>query len=119
MKKTVVIGASPNETRYSYKAVIKLKKYGHEVIGLGIKNGTIKNIDIITDKPKLSDIDTVTMYVGAKNQEGWIEYILELKPKRIIFNPGTENRDFINIAKEKGIEVLSTCTLILLDSGGY
>ena len=119
MKKTVVIGASPNETRYSYKAVKKLNKYGHEVIPLGIRKGKIENFEIITEKPALSNVHTVTMYVGTQNQENWIDYIYSLKPERIIFNPGTENPDFINEAKLKGIEVLTTCTLILLDSGGF
>lgn len=119
MKKTVVIGASPNEMRYSYKAVRKLNKYNHEVIPLGIRKGKIDEFDIITEKPELIDIDTVTMYVGPQNQNTWINYILRLNPKRIIFNPGTENYDFIDKAKENGIEVLQTCTLILLDSGRY
>ncbi len=119
MKKTVVIGASPNEARYSNMAVRKLTKYGHEAIPLGIREGSINNIKIITNRPELTDIHTVTMYVGSQNQEDWIEYIYSLAPKRIIFNPGTENTDFINDARKKGIEVLVTCTLILLDSGGF
>jgi len=119
MKKTVVIGASPNATRYSYKAVRKIDKYGHEVVPLGIRKGEINGKEIITEKPVLTDIDTVTMYVGPQNQGNWIEYIYSLNPKRIIFNPGTENFDFISEAREKGIEVLTTCTLILLDSGGF
>ena len=119
MKKTVVIGASPNEARYSNMAVRKLAKYGHEAIPLGIRTGEIIGKEIITDRPTLTDIDTVTMYVGPQNQENWIDYIYSLNPKRIIFNPGTENSDFINDARKKGIDVLTTCTLILLDSGGF
>lgn len=119
MKKTVVIGASPNEARYSNMAVRKLTKYGHEAIPIGIRKGEINGKEIITDRPALTDVHTVTMYVGPQNQENWIEYIYRLNPKRIIFNPGTENYDFIDNARKKGIEVLTTCTLILLDSGGF
>ena len=119
MKKTVVIGASPNEARYSNMAVHKLHNYGHEVVPLGIRKGNIDNFEIITDKPTLTDINTVTMYVGPQNQDDWIEYIFSINPKRIIFNPGTKNNYFIDEARKKGIEVLITCTLVLLDSGGY
>ena len=119
MKRTIVIGASPNSSRYSYKAVNKLIDFGHNAIPLGVKKGFINDVAIINDKPKIENIDTVTIYIGVKNQEEWIDYVLNLNPKRIIFNPGTENPAFIKKAEEKNIEVLQTCTLILLDSGNF
>ncbi len=118
--KTLVIGASANPERYSYKAVVMLNEYGHEVIPLGIREGKIKNMNIIKDKPDVSDIDTVTMYVAQKHQVEFYDYILEkIKPRRIIFNPGTENFEFQKMAKEKNIMVQAACTLVLLSSGQY
>ncbi len=119
MKKTIVIGASENTSRYSNMAVKKLIEYGYEVVPLGIKNGKIGNLEIITNKPKLVDIDTITLYVGEKKQVEWIDYILTINPKRLIFNPGTENKEFIKIAKDKGIEVKQACTLVMLDFGQF
>ena len=118
-KPTVVIGASSNPERYSYKATVKLKNNGHSVYPLGIKEGAINESIILTDKPKLADIHTVTLYVGPKNQPDWFEYIYSLKPKRIIFNPGTENADFLKKTKSKGIECIEACTLVMLGIGNY
>ncbi|MDF2448546.1 MAG: CoA-binding protein [Bacteroidota bacterium] len=113
-KTTVVIGASPSPDRYSYKATISLLNYGHKVYPVGLRNGKIHDLDIITDKPALKDVDTVTLYVGPANQHAWIDYILSLKPKRIIFNPGTENNEFEKLAQSEGIETLRACTLVML-----
>lgn len=118
-KPTVVIGASPNTDRYSYKATISLQNHQHTVFPIGIRPGKINNLEIITNKPALNDIDTVTLYVGPDNQPNWYEYILSLKPKRIIFNPGTENSEFEKIATDNQIEVLNACTLVLLSIGQY
>ena len=90
-KKTVVIGASENEDRYANRAVRKLKAYGHDVVALGLREGQIEGVKIHKDKPVLENVDTVTMYVGEKNQPPLYDYILSLQPKRIIFNPGAEN----------------------------
>jgi len=117
--KTLVIGASPNPERYSNKAVRLLKRYGHEVIPLGIRKGDIKGIQILTERPDFKDVHTVTMYVGVKNQSPYYDYILSLEPKRIIFNPGTENMEFIRLADEKGIETVQNCTLVMLSRGLY
>ena len=119
MKKTVVIGASENPDRYSNKAMLSLKKHGHQVIGLGIKEGEVAGIKILTNKPQLTDIDTVTLYVGTKNQAEWIDYVLNLNPKRIIFNPGTENQEFYSKATQKGIECVEGCTLVMLSIGNF
>ena len=118
-RKTVVIGASDNTERYSYLAVLNLYKGGHEVEAVGIKEGEVDGIKIQTGFPEIKDVDTVTIYVGAKNQPSWYDYILSLKPNRIIFNPGAENPEFEKIASEKGIEVTVACTLVMLSIGNY
>jgi len=118
-KPTVVIGASPNTDRYSYKATDSLQKHNHTVYPLGIRNGKINDLDIIVDKPVLENIDTVTLYVGPDHQGPWMDYIFSLKPKRIIFNPGTENPEFEALAESKGIEALEACTLVLLSIKEY
>ena len=119
MKKTVVIGASPNPARYSYMATNMLSEKGHEVIPVGIRKGKINSHDIFVDQPVVENIDTVTLYVGPQNQGYWEEYIFSLNPKRIIFNPGTENSDFEKKVREKGIESIRACTLVMLSIGSY
>lgn len=118
-KPTAVIGASPNADRYSYKATISLQRHGHTVYPVGIKKGKINGLTLITDKPSIENIDTVTLYVGPAHQPYWTEYIIALKPKRIIFNPGTENPEFQALAESLGIEVLEACTLVMLSIGEY
>jgi uncharacterized protein len=118
-KPTVVIGASPDPSRYSYKAVRMLQDHRHTVYGVSLKKGEINGLTIETGKPHFQNIHTVTLYVGTRNQESWIDYILSLKPKRIIFNPGTENPEFYRRAEEQGIECVEGCTLIMLSIGAY
>ena len=118
-KPTVIIGASPNEERYSYKATMRLKKHGHTVFPVGLREGKIEGETVLTNKPQLKDIDTVTLYVGAQNQPAWYDYILSLQPKRLIFNPGAENKELFDIASSKGIECLEACTLVMLSIGNY
>ena len=118
-KPTVVIGASSNTDRYSYKATDSLQKHQHTVYPIGIKSGKINDLDIIIDKPPLENIDTVTLYVGPDNQKDWMDYIFSLNPKRIIFNPGTENSEFEKLAASKGIEATEACTLVLLSINQY
>lgn len=121
MKKTVIIGATTNPARYAYLAARMLTEYRHEIVPVGIKDGAVfgKEILNIFDRPKIDGVDTVTLYIGPQRQPEHIDYILGLKPKRIIFNPGTENDDFIRRAEEKGIEVLEACTLVMLRSNQY
>jgi uncharacterized protein len=119
MKKTIVLGASSNPERYAYKATKKLKDYGQEVIPMGIKKGEIDGITIQNDTPQYEGIDTITLYLNAENQKPYYDYIFSLKPKRIIFNPGTENIELMRMAKEKGIETEIACTLVLLSLGEY
>jgi predicted CoA-binding protein len=118
-KTTAIIGAVPNPERYSYKATVSLKQHGHKVYPIGLRPGKIMDLEIATDKPVLADVDTVTMYVGPQNQHYWIDYVLSLKPKRIIFNPGAENPEFEAIASSKGIECMEACTLVMLSIGNY
>lgn len=119
MKKTLVIGASTNPSRYGYLAVEKLLQHDHEVVPMGVKKGSIFDLKILNDRPILEDIDTVTLYINPKIQESYYDYILSLKPKRIIFNPGTENITLVNLAKEQGIEPVIACTLVMLSIGDY
>ena len=118
--KTVVIGASTNPSRYSFKATNMLIKYNHEVIPVGIKKGNIEGLEILNNKPKINDVDTVTLYISAKNQFEYYDYIINvLNPRRIIFNPGTENDELEKLAKEKNIEASIACTLVLLSTDQY
>ena len=118
-KKTVVLGASVNPQRYSYMAVLWLLENDHEVVPVGIKDGEISGIKINKGEPELKDVHTVTLYLSAKNQEPYINYILSLNPSRIIFNPGAENPKLKRKAEEKNIETLEACTLTMLSTGYY
>lgn len=119
-KKTVVFGASPNIDRTSYTAVNKLRQNNHHVIALGIRAGKIGDVEILTNWPKIIDnLHTITLYIGPKNQPQHYNYLIGLKPKRIIFNPGTENEELINLAKKNNIQVEIACTLVMLSLGIY
>ena len=119
MKKTLILGASDNTSRYAYKAARMLKSYGHPVVNVGIREGEVLGEPIHTDKPVMNDIDTVTLYVGTNNLPFWFDYILSVKPKRIIFNPGTEHPELWKLAKANGIEPIEGCTLVMLSIGVY
>ncbi|AMR26208.1 CoA-binding protein [Hymenobacter psoromatis] len=119
LMKTLVLGATDNPDRYAYKAVHSLKNHGHEVVPVGIRKGRVAGQAIHTDRPQEADIDTVTLYVGPQNQPNWYEYILSLKPRRIIFNPGTENPELEQKAQAQGIMTEEACTLVMLSVGQY
>lgn len=119
MKKTLVLGASDNPQRYSFLAVKKLKSHGHAVVAIGRKIARIDEIHIVTGMPHHTDIDTVTLYLNPTNQELYYDYILSLNPKRIIFNPGSENPELESLAKNKDIETLEACTLVMLATHRY
>lgn len=119
MKKTVVLGATPNSARYAYLATMRLVQYGHDVVPLGIREGNIAGIEIQKGMPPLEGVDTVTLYLNAGRQREYYDYILSLKPKRIIFNPGAENPELKKLADEKGIETVEGCTLVMLSIGVY
>lgn len=121
MKKTIVIGASPEKSRYSNLVCRMLSDAGIEFVPVGIKHGEIEGQKImdLRDKPAIEQVHTVTLYLSPKNQVEWYDYILNLLPKRIIFNPGTENMEFAEIANAKGIETEFACNLVLLRTGQF
>lgn len=119
IKKTVVLGASDNPSRYSYVAVEKLIRYGHPVIAIGKKTGHVANTAITTERPEEKEVDTVTLYLNPANQKQYYDYIISLHPKRIIFNPGAENKELYDLVKANGIEPVQACTLVLLGTGQY
>jgi predicted CoA-binding protein len=118
-KKTLVLGASTNPARYSNLAIKKLRSHEHPVIGVGKRKGTVDDVKIETDHILVQGIDTVTLYLNPTNQKEYYDYILDMKPKRIIFNPGTENEELMRKAKENNIEAMEACTLVLLSTGQY
>jgi len=119
MKKTLVLGASLNPSRYSYLAINRLVKYGHPVEAVGLKKGVVSGVHISTEKEFFDEIDTVTLYLNPQRQEQYYDYILSLKPNRVIFNPGTENPELYKILQENDIAYEVACTLVLLGTNQY
>lgn len=114
MKPTLVIGASENPERYAFKAMNMLLDYHHTVYGYGLKAGRVRDIEFMTEYVPV-DVHTVTLYVGAKNQTPELKnYIESLQPRRVIFNPGTENPEWESALEKKGIHAEEACTLVLL-----
>jgi predicted CoA-binding protein len=118
-KLTVVLGASPNPGRYSYLAVTRLVAKGHPVLAIGKRDGHIGDTPITKEHPLPENVDTVTLYMNPVLQKEYYDYIFRLHPKRIIFNPGTENDDLAEQAESKGIEPVEACTLVMLSTGQY
>jgi uncharacterized protein len=120
-KKTVIIGATTNQSRYAYLAAGMLTEYKHPIIPVGIKQGEVYGEKILpmNDRPVIEGVDTVTLYIGPQHQPEHYDYILSLKPKRVIFNPGTENDEFEKLIETSGAEALEACTLVMLRSGQY
>ncbi|MFW5758978.1 MAG: CoA-binding protein [Bacteroidota bacterium] len=118
-KTTLVLGASPSPTRYAYKAVKKLTKYGHKVVAIGKVEAEIDSVKIVKEMVEIPDLHTVTIYLNPGKQEPYLDYIMGLKPKRIIFNPGSYNSKLEKMAEQQGIEVLEDCTLIMLDTDEF
>lgn len=119
VKKTLIIGASTDPSRYSYLAANRLLNHKHEIELLGRNVGEIAGNQIHTEKENFENIDTVTMYISPKHQSEYYEYVANLKPRRVIFNPGTENQVFEDFLKEKEIEPIEACTLVMLATGQY
>ena len=117
--KTLIIGASDNPERYAYKAAERLLAHGHEIELLGLRPKTVFGQTIDTEHKNYADIDTVTLYIGPQRQPEYYQYVVSLKPRRVIFNPGTENEEFYKILKENNIESEIACTLVLLGTGQY
>ena len=118
-KKTLVLGASPNPGRYSYLAVLRLRAHDHPVVAIGKRIGKVADVEIHKDHLPEADVDTITLYLNPNNQIEYYDYILNLQPKRIIFNPGTENDALIEKAKQNNIQPVIACTLVMLSTGQY
>ena len=119
MKKTIILGATTNPSRYAYEAARRFTEEGIDFIPVGIKKGKVFDQEIVNDKQLIQDVDTITLYVGPTRHEEWEDYILKTKPKRLIFNPGTENTSLAQKAKNEGIEPIFACTLVMLSVGYY
>ena len=118
-KKTLVLGASDNPSRYSNLAIKRLRNAGHPVVAIGRKTAVVADVQIGTTQTPVPDIDTVTLYLNPDHQTAYYDYILSLSPRRIIFNPGTENEAFEELARSRNIETLEACTLVLLTTNQY
>ena len=118
-KKTLVLGASDNPSRYSFLAVNKLRLNGHPVVAIGRKAGRVGDVNIDTEKGPEDDVDTVTLYLNPTHQQEYYDYILSLHPRRIIFNPGAENEELEKLAQQQHIQTMEACTLVLLSTGQY
>lgn len=119
MKKTVVLGATPNPERYAFLAVRSLLRHRHAVVPVGSRPGNVDGQAIETGQPAVDDVDTITLYLRDVNQRPYYDYILALRPKRIIFNPGTENSELEALAHKNDIEIVHGCTLVMLSTGQY
>jgi len=118
-KKTLVIGASTKSERYSNQAIRLLRRYDYPVEAIGLRSGQVADVEFKTGFPELDGIHTITMYIGAARQYMYYNYLMGLKPKRIIFNPGTENDEFSELLEKQNIEVVEHCTLVMLNSGFF
>jgi hypothetical protein len=118
-KTTLVLGASENPERYSNKAIKMLRKHGHDVSAVGKDAGKVEDVIIHTMANSEWKVDTVTLYLNPQLQKSYYDEILKLKPRRIVFNPGTENEELKKLAELNGIEAAEACTLVLLSTGQY
>lgn len=119
LKKTLIIGASENLERYSNKAIRKLRESDYEVVAIGAKKGKVMDVEFSPEKIPFKDIDTISLYINPKIQKEYYKYILSLHPKRIIFNPGTENEELSKLAGKQGVISENACTLVLLSTQQY
>ena len=116
---TLVVGVSPGADRYANLAVRQLVSHGHPVVAIGLRAGESDGVPILTGTPDLADVDTITLYLNPTRQGPLIDYFLSLRPRRILFNPGTENAAFAARARASGIDCVVGCTLIMLGAGTY
>ena len=118
--KTAVIGVTPNADRYAFKAVTKLTDHNFPVVALGFRNGEVAGNQIIKNWPtEIADLKVISMYIGPARQPDFYDYLINLNPKKIIFNPGTENEEFYQKLNTAGIDYEEACTLVLLSTGMY
>ena len=118
-KKTLVLGASLKPQRYSNIAINRLVTYNHDVVAIGLREGSVAGIDIDTNLMPYADVHTITLYLNPERQKAYYDYIISLQPERIIFNPGTENKEFQNVLKQNNIYFEESCTLVLLGTNQY
>ncbi|OQY95917.1 MAG: CoA-binding protein [Sphingobacteriales bacterium UTBCD1] len=118
-KKTLVLGASDNPSRYSNIAIHRLREKDHPVVAIGRSKTLVSDVPVSDSKISISDIDTVTLYLNPSHQGQYYDYILSLKPRRIIFNPGAENPELYDLAKKEGIDPVNACTLVMLSTNQY
>jgi len=118
-KKTLVLGASDNPSRYSYLAIQRLRQHDHPVVAIGRKHSRVGDVAIEKEQKPFDNIDTITFYLNPSRQKEYYDYIISLKPKRLIFNPGAENEELVQLAKKNNIKTLEACTLVLLSIGQY
>ncbi len=118
-KKTLVLGASTKPDRYAYKAITMLVDKGHSVLAIGQNAGEVTGIKIQTKAIPLKNIDTVSLYLNPLRQKDYYNYIVEAQPKRVIFNPGTENPEFYQLLQLNNIKVEVACTLVLLTTNQF
>jgi len=118
-KKTLVLGASENPARYSNLALLRLQSHQHPVVAIGKKKGAVGHVPIEDEKMDWKGVDTVTLYLNPTHQKEYYDYILSLKPNRIIFNPGAENNELAELASRQGIKPVEACTLVMLATNQY
>ncbi|GAK76937.1 CoA-binding protein [Nonlabens ulvanivorans] len=118
-KKTLVLGASLKEERYSNIAIYRLRKFNIETVAIGMRTGMVDDVKIHKELLPFIGVDTVTLYLNAQRQPQYYDYIISLKPQRVIFNPGTENPEFYEKLNQAGIASEVACTLVLLGTGQY
>lgn len=118
-KKTLVIGASENPERYSHKAIFMLREHGHPVVAIGGRSGQVGDVHFGKEKIDFPNLNTVTLYLNPERQKDYYDYIINLHPERVIFNPGTENPEFENRLKNANIVPVEACTLVLLSTGQF
>ncbi|MFI5217924.1 MAG: CoA-binding protein [Bacteroidia bacterium] len=119
MKKTLVIGASENPSRYSHLAILRLREKEYPVFAIGKKRGKIADVDIVTGKTEVENLHTITIYLNPVNQKEYFDYIIQLKPERVIFNPGAENPELVTFLNQNNIKYMDACTLVMLATGEF
>ncbi|NRD20614.1 CoA-binding protein [Winogradskyella eckloniae] len=118
-KTTLVIGASLKPERYSNKAIKRLRQHHHLVKAIGLRQGLVEDVSIDTELKPFTDIDTITLYLNPTRQKAYYDYIININPKRVIFNPGTENSEFYELLNQHAIKYEEACTLVLLATSQY
>lgn len=118
-KKTLVLGATTKPDRYAFRAINMLVEKGHTVLAIGQNTGEVAGVKIYTKAIPIKNIDTVTLYLNPARQRDYYNYIIEAQPKRVVFNPGTENPEFYQLLELNNIKAEVACTLVLLATNQY